>query len=372
MLIRCDVDDQRVPFEHLPWRRHEGVDEEACQIRHLRVAPLSSLVAPRKLAAFSATLWAVAALTGLVGILLPHGPHVHVIVWVALSVVAGATSLTTFKRGVISSVRIHYVLSAMALVAVSGAIEAAHGSPVVYAVPVLYLLVTIYTASFHPTRSFSIYLFFQAAASALVLIPSGEPGGAAAWGSSILVISTVGVVVHMLRRELDITARTDPLTGLWNRRALEVLLVGALSDCSRRTQELSLAVIDLDNFKAVNDQKGHHVGDQVLQEISASWGKELRKGDILSRSGGDEFVLVLPNTGGTQACEVLRRLGAAGGHSFSSGVVTARPDVPSTLDDLLRWADGACYRAKQAGRDAVTVEVHNDPYHPSRSMTRSA
>lgn len=322
-----------------------------------QLASLGSFLDSRRLARLAASLWAIASLAGVLGVCLPHGPHVRVTAWLVLTVAAGVVSVVTLKRGVVSSMRAHFVLSLLALTAVSAAVEAAHGSPTVYAVPMLYLLVTIYTASFHPSKSFGVYLVLQAGAAAVVLIPSGEPGGIAAWATSTIVVSAVGVVVHLLRRELDLAARTDPLTGLWNRRALESLLVASLANGVRYERPLSLAVIDLDNFKDVNDQKGHHVGDQVLQQITCLWKREIRAGDMLARAGGDEFVLVLPDTDAPTASEILERLADSGVQSFSSGIATISPGACCTVDELLQLADRACYQAKQAGRGRTRIEI---------------
>lgn len=322
-----------------------------------QLASPGSFLDSRRLARLAAVLWAIATVAGVIGLSLPHGPHVRVIAWLVLTVGAGVVSVVTLTRGVVGSMRAHFVLSMLALIAVSAAVEAAHGSPTVYAVPMLFLLVTIYTASFHPSSSFALYLVLQAAAAAVVLIPSGEPGGIAAWATSTIVVSAVGVVVHLLRRELDLAARTDPLTGLWNRRALESLLIASLANSVRYKRPLSLAVIDLDNFKALNDEKGHHVGDQLLQQITGSWKREIRAGDMLARAGGDEFVLLLPDTDAPTACEILERLADTGIQSFSSGIATISPGACCTVDELLQLADRACYRAKQEGRGRTTIEM---------------
>jgi diguanylate cyclase (GGDEF)-like protein len=126
-----------------------------------------------------------------------------------------------------------------------------------------------------------------------------------------------------------------------------------LARCARLGHPLCLAVIDLDRFKDVNDEFGHHVGDRVLAEVSRAWCGELRAADVLARSGGDEFVLLLPSTAADQALAVLARLAGATTQPFSAGVAVASP--ASTVEGVLHAADGACYRAKQLGGSRVVV-----------------
>jgi diguanylate cyclase (GGDEF)-like protein len=111
--------------------------------------------------------------------------------------------------------------------------------------------------------------------------------------------------------------------------------------------------MDLDHFKEVNDAFGHQAGDQLLGEVSRAWSETLRSTDVLARAGGDEFVLLLPSTNRSHAVDMLSRLGAVTHQGFSAGVAEAGPR--STVEDLLRLADDACYRAKQAGRGNVVV-----------------
>lgn len=314
---------------------------------------IDSIMDAEQLARISAALWGVGALVGVLGIALPHGPHVRTVGWGVLTTLAGALALWTWKMGVARSLVVQYVLSAVALAAVASAVLCAHGAPIAYAVSILYILATIYTASFYPTAAFVVFLVVQAITSALVEIPSGVPGSLAAWAVTTCMTSTVGTVVHVQRLELARAAVTDPLTGLVNRRGFEPLLTRELAHCARFGHPLCVAVIDLDGFKAVNDELGHHAGDRLLVELTAAWQRELRASDVLARAGGDEFVLMLPSTDVEHACAVLSRLATAGKQGFSSGVAAAAPG--DTTEDILRRADDACYRAKQTGRGKVVV-----------------
>ncbi|MCU1373419.1 MAG: diguanylate cyclase/phosphodiesterase & domain with sensor(s) [Actinomycetia bacterium] len=169
-----------------------------------------------------------------------------------------------------------------------------------------------------------------------------------------------------LRREnvmLDSVSRTDSLTGLGNRRKLEADLHMLTSVARRHAQSFSVALVDVDHFKAVNDTFGHSAGDQVLREIADRLQETLRVEDVAGRWGGEEFLLLLPMTdlpGATVVAERLR-LRVAGESivvgdgsrvdvRISVGIATG-VDMP----DILLRADAALYRAKAGGRNLVTA-----------------
>jgi diguanylate cyclase (GGDEF)-like protein len=169
-------------------------------------------------------------------------------------------------------------------------------------------------------------------------------GAAHVWFlTSLTAVVAVEAVAALVSR-LDHAAVTDPLTGLLNRNGLQREAHAALAAAGRSGSPLSVAVVDLDGFKAVNDQHGHDAGDRVLAELAASWRKEVRAGDIVARLGGDEFVLVLPDTSRADAEDLLTRLAAVSATPWSSGVVTSRPG--NDLRDLLVGADRELYAAK--------------------------
>lgn len=180
------------------------------------------------------------------------------------------------------------------------------------------------------------------------------------------------VVAARLKRAAEFSRelRRDVLTGLLNRVALREAFERALSLASRTKDPLTLAVIDLDGFKGANDTHGHLVGDQVLRRVSAIVSKVLRKSDLLSRWGGDEFVALFQKTdqvGASRALEralqTLRSEGFEGKDgskfhiSFSAGVA----EVPegSTLSNAIAAADRYLYLAKATGRDRVVTHADN-------------
>ena len=170
-----------------------------------------------------------------------------------------------------------------------------------------------------------------------------------------------------LREELREQAIHDPLTGLCNRRYLEENLGRELHRARRGNSPLCIVMLDLDNFKPFNDTFGHDAGDSLLRQLGTMLRQKLRKSDIACRYGGDEFVLVLPDSSLADAqrrVEQIRVLvkelqirhdGPPLDRITVSAGVAAAPEHNSTAAELLRAADNAMYAAKQAGRDRVVV-----------------
>lgn len=162
-------------------------------------------------------------------------------------------------------------------------------------------------------------------------------------------------------------ASHDPLTGVLNRRAFSERLEYEFAQVHRYGGELSLAIVDLDHFKQINDTYGHDVGDLVLKQIAGQLARQLRETDTLARYGGEEFVCLMPMTARPGALLALERLresvvdgqwGYTGNPlevTFSAGVADFASVGTNRAAALLKAADLALYRAKAAGRDRVVV-----------------
>jgi diguanylate cyclase (GGDEF)-like protein len=167
-----------------------------------------------------------------------------------------------------------------------------------------------------------------------------------------------------LTKKLELMAITDPLTGIYNRRHFEKIVKTEFSKAVRYKHPLSCLMIDVDHFKRINDRYGHDAGDSVLREVTELMSSSLREIDVLARWGGEEFIILLPNTMGDNARPVAERiLKNISSHKFAklpdNETVTVSIGVAVTDRDIKNWeklikqADDALYRAKARGRNRV-------------------
>jgi diguanylate cyclase (GGDEF)-like protein len=170
-----------------------------------------------------------------------------------------------------------------------------------------------------------------------------------------LLAHEAGLVLDRADQVTQLTgmAQTDPLTGLPNRRAWDGHVDAALRD----GRGITVALLDIDHFKAYNDAHGHPAGDRLLRESAAAWRDLLRAGDLLARLGGEEFGVLLLDCAPSMVIEVTERLRAAtaGGRTCSAGLATRRPGEP--FESVVARADHALYEAKAAGRDVARAAV---------------
>jgi diguanylate cyclase (GGDEF)-like protein len=186
--------------------------------------------------------------------------------------------------------------------------------------------------------------------------PRARRSDAADVASLLREVAALTEEVHALAR----LARTDPLTGLANRRGWDEQLHRELARARRSGAVVSVALLDLDDFKSFNDARGHQAGDRLLVEAAAAWRSQLRDIDVLCRWGGDEFALLLPDCSGSEAQEVLARLGPATPSLQSCAAGVATWDGGETVHDLLQRADRTLFeekRVRQARASQTTVDA---------------
>lgn len=185
--------------------------------------------------------------------------------------------------------------------------------------------------------------------------------------SELLARVRVGSRVVQYQQHLEHQTHIDPLTGLFNRRAFEKKLDEEFERAKRYRHHLSLLILDIDNFKFINDTYGHHGGDAALVKISETLREKTRQSDFPSRYGGEEFVLVLPETDQDSALQVAAKiLEAIRSSTFGSpnqlfrltvsiGLTSTSSRSYTEWPQMLKDADQALYVAKNSGKDRIEI-----------------
>lgn len=264
----------------------------------------------------------------------------------------------------------------VASLAATGAVDFATGYR--YAFSPLYLF-PVLIASAAVGRAAGLLVALTAAVvwtlAQQLAVPGGLSWTSLAWNGAMhfAVLGFIAWLLAELEEEM-LSARHDYLTRLYNRRHFMLSLEAERSRSARTGQPYSLLSIDLDRFKALNDSRGHAVGDEALRIVAAALGDASRTMDVSARMGGDEFCVLLPGADGSVAGAIAGRLRAAAAEEFrrrgwpigmSLGVVTAT-GAAETTDELLRRADEAMYREKQARRELIAAPPASTETAPPR------
>jgi diguanylate cyclase (GGDEF)-like protein len=302
--------------------------------------------------------------------------------------VGGASLLTALALAVVArrgGRGLHLLFAAdlwaVALIAVVVAFSGRYHSPYVE----LYLLPVVHAAAFQP-RARVVALIL--AALVAFLAPAAAIDGVTSANVADAVIPALTVVLaggviyagaDRLRRQRDAWAAReaaarrladqDPLTGLGNYRLFWRAVEGEVARVRRYGGAFSLVLLDLDRFKAVNDDLGHRVGDAVLQQVAHGLSGVLRREDVLCRHGGDEFAVIAVQAGPDEAEQLAERLveavgraGQVGGHRVTATAGWATYGVHAeTIDDLVQRADEAMRTAKRAGHQSVLARAVGAP-----------
>jgi diguanylate cyclase (GGDEF)-like protein/putative nucleotidyltransferase with HDIG domain len=216
-----------------------------------------------------------------------------------------------------------------------------------------------------------------------LLVLAGRPGEPCAAGDLTFLYNLAGTFATILWaiRQLQASALHDYLTGADNRAHFEAQIDIFWKLAVRRNQPITLALLDLDQFKAINDLYGHAAGDQVLKEVSGIIRGMARASDIVARFGGDEFIVLLPQTGKDAGLSLSQRICDAvsrhevkfGGQTLhftiSIGVASCRPqEGREKSDELFQRADLALYEAKRQGRNRVSLVPDEEIENPSAEV----
>lgn len=290
-----------------------------------------------------AYLYLGGAVAAYVATLQPFSPQTPVPLLRGLSAVClGAGSLLYLRGDHLGRATRHALLGLLAVLVAAGVgASASFGGAMVSGYAAFWA--AIYGAHFLPRRQALAHAGVLSLGFALALHVRGYPV-VVPWvivaGSVLAATALLGRLVEQINQQ----ATTDQLTGVLNRHGLRDLAAHEFAIARRTGRPVTVAVLDLDDFKVVNDRGGHAAGDRALRQLADSWREHLRAGDVLARTGGDEFVLLLPRTTPHEAAALLERLAAVSDVAWSSGLARWHPG--EDLDSCVARADRALYRTK--------------------------
>jgi diguanylate cyclase (GGDEF)-like protein len=298
----------------------------------------------------AALLYACGGLACLAAVAFPISTHEPVHLDLAIGVLACATAGALWVQGRrLPAIALAFAM-ALGSLAVSAIVANARTSGGAMLAAYAYPWIAVYTAHFCSRRAVIAQSLLISVGFGISLIASGLPNMGIDW---VIVTGTVwstALVLGRLSDSLRQRADTDPLTGLLNRNGFLTAAIRERAIADRTRTPLTLAVLDLDGFKQVNDRFGHAAGDRLLADTASTWRARLRAGDILARHGGDEFVVLLPATSQAEAGEVLEGLRGGElpvawsiglsewqhGESLEAGLARADRDLYSVKRSLAR------------------------------------
>jgi diguanylate cyclase (GGDEF)-like protein len=333
----------------LPWRGTRGPDA-------LRPWTSSALATPRFMALTGGAFMVAASCLVLIASMLPFPAAADLagLRWLIVGGFGGGLLLLTIGPRLPVWVFHFFVFGAICLITV--AVRSAGSDAAGLSIAVLYVFIAVDSFLFFPWWQATLHLV---TAQTCAVVSLGRLGPDAVVPSVMLcgVLAVVGVVVGSLTRAAA-AAELDPLTGLPNRRGFDRELNRVLSRAERVRGGMCLALVDVDDFKAINDLGGHAAGDRLLRETATVWNGRIPAGSCLARYGGDEFALLLPSRDITEAVVIVDDLRAAmpSRRTCSAGVAAWEPGDTASL--LVNRADALLYQSKRGGRNRTTAHLH--------------
>lgn len=320
--------------------------------RHIATSPLDALTDVPTMVSWLAVLIVAGSLAAASVNVVPYWPIEHKAVdWLiaAIMMPVGMAMLLTRQRAP------HWTVHAGLIVGVcciTLSVWAAGPTAESQGPALFYGFLSAFASAFLVRRQAIAYVTLAGVVHLGALLTHWREQMAAQWTMNMFAIAVPCLVIGTLVGRLRRLALHDTLTGLPNRRLLEETLALRVKMAGRDSRPFSIAAIDLDGLKRVNDTEGHAAGDRLLRSAASGWTAALRAGDSLARVGGDEFVLVLFHTELADAKDAVQRLRDSTPQvRFSAGVVcwSGQP-----IDELIRRADAGLYAAKKMG-GGITV-----------------
>lgn len=274
------------------------------------------------------------------------------------ALVAGAVGFALFVAGPRVPMWVCQCLVAVGSGLIALCLLAGRGGAATATWSFFYVWVAVYSACYFALAAIVAQVGLAAVLETLAISAVGDGNNAPA---QIVVsvgtcVAAAMVVGSLVRRVSDLAGR-DALTGLANRRTLDDALTTVLARARRTGEAVAVLAIDLNGFKAVNDTLGHTEGDRLLVELGRIWSSQLRRGDVLARTGGDEFVMVLPMCRAEHADDVARRLQSLTPLPLSTSVGIALTRPSESAREVLLRADAALYAAKPQRSKATAADA---------------
>jgi diguanylate cyclase len=309
----------------------------------------------------AALLYLCRGVTCFAAVVFPVSPQEPVRLDLAVGALASLVGVGLWTLARNPSALFMQLLMALSAVTVSVMVANARTSGGVMLAAFAYPWTAMYVAHFFSRRALIGQALLISVGFAVGLIAGGLPNMGIVW---VIVTGTAwstGLVLGNLSESLRQRADTDSLTGLLNRNGFIALAARERGIADRTHTPLTVAVLDLNGFKQINDRLGHAAGDRVLADLGRVWQERLRAGDIIARHGGDEFVLLLPATSPGEAGGVLERLRGEGlPVDWSVGISGWLPG--EDLDACLARADRSLYNVKQSCAPAgILIEGRRAP-----------
>ncbi len=297
----------------------------------------------------AALMFLLGGVSALISVVQPFSPHAPVHLDAAIGVLACLIALWIWVCGAQLPLGAFEVAITTAVLMESTVIAAATTRGGMVMTAFMYTWIAAYAAYFFPPKAVAFEVALIVASFTVALLANGIPDILLPWLVVSCTVCALGFVLSGLNESLRAQAGTDQLTGLLNRSGFLAAAVRERAIADRYGTPLSVAVLDLDGFKEINDNHGHGAGDRVLADLAAAWRGRVRAGDVLARHGGDEFVLLLPDTRRGDAVDALERLRCPEAQvTWSVGVSEWLSG--EDLDTCLADADRELYAAKESRR----------------------